>query len=598
VRNVLNRGLRFAIYARVSTESQEEEGQSLDTQVKMMVDHVRHLGGTVAKTYRVQESAMPKEGEISISRPSINELFRDVTRHAFDAVMVCKLDRLSRSIETLKYIERNLVDLGILLFEGAEQHNLRSAEGSLTRGMQALIGEYSVNRMKWAAAASRFERAMRGWPHSKVLPFGRKVAAEKNRRDNLPQWSLDPVKLELVQEMYRLYIEVELTFAEVGRRVSMNPETVRRILMNQSGPVWVRSFRDPAIGKRVEVKTTIPALLTQMQIDRLHGRAKQNQVERAGWKNRKRCYPLSQFVRCSNPACNWSNLSGHQTYDAQKDADGQPIIVAYAYYQHLKRNMAEDGCFRSIPAEQLEDEIFSRIGQFIKNSDELAAAVREALIIDPVENARLQSDHERLTREIAKDRRTLANVLEVVFEEKGTAAADIASVKVRELNAAIADATEELTEIDAALKLAEVPEGLTERFSAAMSRLTGLHGHVAMHWPPFAKTKLLRLFLGGDKSTRFDRAGKYKHSDRRGIFVSKVTPPNGEAYWTYDVKGRLGSFSGAITDLAPLYDYHFDEEGGGGFSKKDLTEITALTERMTGLERFRTSHAENIRAKS
>jgi DNA invertase Pin-like site-specific DNA recombinase len=590
----LNNKLNFAIYARVSSESQEEDGQSLETQIDMMRENVQRLGGALTKVYRIQESAMPGS-----ERPSLTLLFGDAAKGLFDAVMVCKLDRLSRSIESLKKVERIFGDLCVLLFEGTEQHNLKSAEGSLTRGMQALIGEYSVNRLKWAAAASRFERAKRGWPHSKVLPFGRTVAPEKNRRDNAPQWSLDSAQLDVVREMYRLYIEVGMTFADVGRRVGKNPETARRILMNQSGPVWVRHFNDPATGMLVEVKTAIPPLLDQNEIERLHDRAKQNQVERAGWKNRKREYPLSQFVRCSNPACNWSNFSGHQSYDTQKGADGQPIEVPYAYYQHLRRSRQEHDCCTSIPAQQIEDEIFSRIGQFLKNSDELAAAVREALLVDPVENARLEAEQENLTDVIAKDRRRLSNLLEVVIEHKGTPAAEIASEKVIKLNRAITEAEERLADIVATLKLVEVPEDLAERFSAAMSRLTGLHGHVPMHWPANVKKAVLRLFLGGDKSTRFDREGKYTHSDRRGIFVSKVTPPDGDAYWTYDVKGKLGSFSGAITDLAPLYDYHFDENGGGGgFSKKDLTEIAALTERITGLERFRSSHADYIRAKS
>ena len=147
MRNETSCGLNFAIYARVSTESQEEDGQSLDTQLKMMQDNVQRLGGKVTKPYPIQESAMPGE-----KRDSITSLLRDAANGCFDAVMVCKLDRLSRSIEVLKYIERNLLNFGILLFEGSEQHNLRSAEGSLNRGMQALIGEYSVNRLKWAAA--------------------------------------------------------------------------------------------------------------------------------------------------------------------------------------------------------------------------------------------------------------------------------------------------------------------------------------------------------------------------------------------------------------------------------------------------------------
>ena len=50
--------LKVAIYARVSTDAQEDEGQSLTTQLEMMRSAVARIGGTVIKEYAVQELSL------------------------------------------------------------------------------------------------------------------------------------------------------------------------------------------------------------------------------------------------------------------------------------------------------------------------------------------------------------------------------------------------------------------------------------------------------------------------------------------------------------------------------------------------------------
>jgi site-specific DNA recombinase len=574
--------IRFALYARVSTEAQEEDGQSLDTQLRMMQDAVRGLGGIVECDYRIQESAMPGS-----DRPSLGRLLKDAASGRFDAVMVCKLDRLARSIEVLSHVETSLRDFGIHLFEGSDQHNLRSAEGRLTRGMQALIGEYSVNRLKWSACASRLERAKRGWPHSGMLPWGRVIEKVKDRRNQDAAWSLDPAKAKLAQRMFEVYVERGVTLAELGRTVGMNPETVRRILMEQGGPLWRRDFVDPATGQMVKVETVIPPLFSGGQLRLLALRAKQNQTERAKWAGRVRNYPLSPYIRCANPECGWSNLSGHQTYGNRRaDLRGSPAEPRWAYYLHLKRSRVESECLNSIPAGDIETEIFSRLGQLLASSDELGAAIRSALITDPDRVAALRQEQAELNRQAKSERRLLGNAMEVLIEQKGTAAAGFAEAKVRAQNQVIGQIENRLTEVEGLLKVVEVPKDFSERFTTALQRLTGLHGHVPNHWPLPAKQALLRIFFGGSKSTRFDRGGKGVRTDMRGIFVRKALDAEGKPYWTYEVRGIIGDLSGAITSVVALYDDHSSESLKRQFSRDELRELAGLTPQFEGLKGF------------
>ncbi len=575
--------LKIAIYARVSTESQEEDGQSLSTQLDMMTSAVDRMGATLAEVYQVQESAMPGS-----PRPSLTKMLKDAAAGRFDAVMVCKLDRLSRSIEVLTHVENSLRTFGIQLFEGQDEHNLRSAEGRLNRGMQALIGEYSVNRLKWSACASRLERARRGWPHSGGLPFGRRVKPVKDKRNADAEWELDPEKSTVATTMYRMYIEQGLNFAQVGKKINMHPETVRRIMLDQSGPVWVRKFIDPATGEHQEVRTNIPPLYSADQIELLRDRAKQNQSERAGWTERGREYPLSNFLRCANPSCNWSNLSGHQSSFARlrKDTSIKTPVKRYAYYIHLLRNRQDHACFASVPAELIEDEIFSRLGDLLSNSCQLVEAIRSALITDPDKIQELKAEHSQLIAAIKKARRVLANALEVLFEEKGTPAGMFAQGKVDQQNVAIAHMEERLIAIRDDMKVIDFPTDFPERFANTMFRMVGLNGHMPMHWPTKAKRALLELFFG-KRSTRHDRAGRHQHTAQRGIFLTKLIDSEGHIYWRYEAKGAMADFAGALTGVVEIYDRENSEANPKKFSAEELNDLAALAKTFEGLLTFR-----------
>ena len=580
--------IRLALYARVSTEAQEEEGQSLETQISMMREASSRMNASIAKVYRIQESAMPGS-----ERQSLTAMLRDASNGLFDAVMVVKMDRLARSIEVLRHIEAKLSAFGVLLYEGAEEQNLRSAEGRLNRGIQALIGEYSVNRLKWSAAASRLERARRGWPHSGMLPFGRVVVHSKDRRNQDAVWSLDKQKSELALDMYRLYVDEGLNLAQVGKRVGMQPETLRRILTDQSGPIWSREFTDPATGERVQVHTQIPPLLAPEQIARVKERARLNQIERNGWDTRCRDYPLSQYIRCSNPECGWSNLSGHQTTD-KRSAIKNPSLTprTYAYYLHLPRARKDaegkviHACVHSVPAEQMEEEVFSRLGQLLANASSLEAAVRSALCGDPNESEKLNEEFKRLSSEQKKAKRTLQNAMDVLIEQRGTEAAKIVTAKVDALNGALASIEGRLSEVSNALKVARLPADFPERFSVTINRLVGLHGHMPMFWPSKAKRALLSFFFGA-KSTRFDRAGKHERSNDRGIFVERVVEQSGEAFIRYTAKGLIGDFTGALTQVVETYDAEMGDALKREFSREEITSLASLANQLEGFLRFR-----------
>lgn len=563
---------KIALYARVSTEAQEDEGQSLGTQVALMKDAAARLGAQVVEVYQVQESAMP-----GCPRPSLTRLMKDAAAGKFDAVMVCKLDRLARAIDVLTHVENQLRQFGIDLYEGADKHNLLSAEGRLTRGMQALIGEYAVNRLKWSACLSRLERAQRGWPHSGALPWGRVVEKVKDRRNADAHWTLDPEKARLAQQIYSYYIEEGRNLAQVGTRFAMNAETVRRILVDQSGPTWERSFLDPTTGQKTTVVTRIPALLTEDQIARVRERAKRNQMERAGWTTRRREYSLSNYLRCGNSGCSWSNLSGHMSTD--KTGTNRPYYV----HVHTKKQC---GCTTYVPADDIEREIFGRLGQLLSASEHLAAAVRASVLEKPEDADRVAQELRDVRRAQVRARKTLENAIAVLIEQRGREAAKVAKAKVDEQEKLLQQLSERAEVLEGVLKVATLPEDFSQRIEQITKRLVGLHGHAPSFWPYQAKRALLAMFFGGPKSTRFDRAEKHQRSQERGIFISQHRTDDGGKYWAYEARGGIADLSGALTRIVALYDDHLGENVKSELTSEELTELARMADRLEGYLKF------------
>src|SRR5262245_16077005 len=83
--------LRFAARVRVSTEKQEQQGESLRTQRTQITNDVELLGGTIVAWYGGQEHAT--EGW---EKKELVRLTQDARKGKFDAVIHAHADRWDR----------------------------------------------------------------------------------------------------------------------------------------------------------------------------------------------------------------------------------------------------------------------------------------------------------------------------------------------------------------------------------------------------------------------------------------------------------------------------------------------------------------------
>ena len=124
-------------YARVSTDKQAESGVSLEAQVAkihaMAVVHGAELLDTIVDG---GESAK------SLNRPGVERLLTIVDRREVDAVIVAKLDRLTRSVKDLCELLERFERRGVALISVAESLDTSSAAGRLVLNIMTAVSQW------------------------------------------------------------------------------------------------------------------------------------------------------------------------------------------------------------------------------------------------------------------------------------------------------------------------------------------------------------------------------------------------------------------------------------------------------------------------
>ena len=149
---------KVAIYVRVSTTNQAEEGYSIDEQIDKLEAYCKIKDWTVYKVYT--------DGGFSGSnteRPALESLIKDANKKKFDTVLVYKLDRLSRSQkDTLFLIEDVFIKNGIEFLSLQENFDTSTPFGKAMIGLLSVFAQLEREQIKERMQLGKLGRAKAG----------------------------------------------------------------------------------------------------------------------------------------------------------------------------------------------------------------------------------------------------------------------------------------------------------------------------------------------------------------------------------------------------------------------------------------------------
>lgn len=225
------------ILARVSSKSQEDEGYSLDSQLKLLKGYCDRQGLAVVKTFKIAETASKEQ-----SRRVFRELLEYISKEKIYHLAVEKTDRFTRNFRDAVAIDDWL--------EQDENRRLHAVKESLLLHKNAK----SDVKFMWnihLSVAKKYtdnlrEEAMKGWAEKlaqgwlpSTPPPGYITVTEGGKRIHVP----DPKTKVLIQRVFQKYLEhgqslVSITeeMARMGIRTRpgrpYSKSNVQRMLLN------------------------------------------------------------------------------------------------------------------------------------------------------------------------------------------------------------------------------------------------------------------------------------------------------------------------------------------------------------------------------
>ena len=221
---------KVAIYVRVSTTSQADEGYSIDEQKAKLTSYCDIKDWNIYEIYT--------DGGFSGSnteRPALEQLIRDAKRKLFDTVLVYKLDRLSRSQkDTLYLIEDVFLENDIEFVSLLENFDTSTPFGKAMIGLLSVFAQLEREQIKERMQLGKLGRAKSG----KSMQWA-KTSYGYDYIKETGTLSVNPYQALIVRKMFEWYLsgmsitKLRDTLNEqYGQDKEWNYRTVRVILSN------------------------------------------------------------------------------------------------------------------------------------------------------------------------------------------------------------------------------------------------------------------------------------------------------------------------------------------------------------------------------
>ena len=183
---------RTAVYVRVSTDDQRDNGYSIDSQIRMIKEYCEKNEYLVVDVY----NDAGHSGK-DLMRPQMQRLLKDIKSRKIDKLVAIKVDRLTRNnydgFWLLNYCEQHDVRIELIL----EPYDVGTANGEMIFGMNLVFGQRERKEI-----GARTKRAMEETALGKVHPSRAPYGYTRNKETG--HLEVESIESIVVKEIFEL----------------------------------------------------------------------------------------------------------------------------------------------------------------------------------------------------------------------------------------------------------------------------------------------------------------------------------------------------------------------------------------------------------
>ena len=418
---------RLALYTRVSTIEQSEEGYSIDEQERLLRSWAEKNNYEVYKCY----SDRGISGKDIKNRPALKELLKDAEEKKFDMVISWKINRISRKLaDVLKIVD--ILEKNDITFKSySEPFETDTPAGKMQFQMMALIGEFERGTIAQNVKMGMCAKAKSGeWCGGRVLGYDLvPVENQEGAKRKKNRLTINEKEAEAVRFIFNEYVNGKGYKAITNQLNKLSYKTkkgndfsvgsIREILTN---PVYIGKVRynvrqnwsekrrrninaNPIITDGIHEPIIDEGLWDKVQAIMESKKGKPSRIYDGE-------YPLTGILKC--PKCGAGMVISRTT---NKLADGTKKRIAY-YCCGAWKNKGTSVCnSNTIRVDKANEYVFNKFSELLSNEKMVETIVRNVNKERHKKINPAKKELERIDKELEKIDRKKTKLFEAYEEE-------------------------------------------------------------------------------------------------------------------------------------------------------------------------------------
>ncbi len=297
---ILDKDRKCALYVRVSTSNQAEEGESLDEQVQKLRGYCSYKTWKDTTVYR-EEGFSGKD----LKRPAFQRMMTDIQKGKVNTVIVKKIDRLSRSIIDFENIYKHFDQKGVDLISIQENFDTSTAIGRSVIRVVLVFAQLEREQTSERTIDVMAYRAKQGLFNGGYPRLGYDIDYEKK--------CLIPSRPEIpvVKDIFETYLTTG-SLTETAARLNAKGHRMKswttRTGRKRGGEKFQKSnvsriLKDPAYIGKVKYKTSVyngqhGAIINEDLFSSVQAILEENNITKTGYRANNNMFYLKGLLFC------------------------------------------------------------------------------------------------------------------------------------------------------------------------------------------------------------------------------------------------------------------------------------------------------------